>query len=167
MMKENIILLVDADRDCEDLVWKAAVRKDREVLVAKTSREALAILRNRMRYLQLVIVDVDPGAHALALLEAVSGCAEKPPMIVMTALEETYMKPIAIEHGAAACLGKPVALGKLKSVIDDVSAKRSLTCDRWGSLVLRPTSKGSNLKTGFRGIATKLSPVVTTRRKYS
>lgn len=28
-------------------------------------------------------------------------------MIVLTALEEDYMKPTASEHGAAACLGKP------------------------------------------------------------
>lgn len=166
MMKENIILLVDADRDCEDLVWKAAARKDRDVLVAKTSREALAILRNQMRYLQLVIVDVDPGTHALALLEAISGCAEKPPLIVITALEETYMKSVATEHGAAACLGKPVAIGKLRSMINEVSAKRLQTCNRWGSLVLRPMNKGSNLKAGFRGIATKLSPVVSARRKH-
>lgn len=166
-MKKKIILLVDADRDCVDLVANAAARTDRDVLVAKTSNKAIAILRDQMRRLELVIVDVDPGAHALALLEAISGCGERPPIIVITALEETYMKSIAREHGAAACLGKPIAIGKLKSTINDVLEKRSLTSDRWGSLVPRPIDKGLNVKAGFSAIAAKLSPAASTCRKNS
>ena len=66
-----------------------------------------------MPRLALVIVDVDPGAHGLALLEAISGCADRPQIVVITALEETYMTPIARKHGASACLGKPITLQRL------------------------------------------------------
>ena len=43
-----------------------------------------------------MIVDVDPGAHGPALLEAISSCADHPQIVVITAFEETYMKPISL-----------------------------------------------------------------------
>ncbi len=166
-MKEKIVLLVDADGDSEGFVLEAAARTGRGVLMAKTSRDAFKIIRDELHRLDLVIVDVDPGAHGLALLEAISGCADTPAMIVITALEESYMKPISQEHGAAACLGKPITIAKLKSTLDEVSASWSLTSDRWGSLIPRPTEKTSRVKACFCGIAAKLSPTGTARRKNS
>jgi DNA-binding response OmpR family regulator len=166
-MKEKIVLLVDADGDSEGFVLEASARTGRGVLMAKTSRDAFKIIRDELHRLDLVIVDVDPGAHGLALLEAISGCADTPAMIVITALEESYMKPISQEHGAAACLGKPITIAKLKSTFDEVSACWSLTSDRWGSLVPRPTEKTSRVKARFYGIAAKLSPTGTARRKNS
>ena len=114
-MKEKIVLLVDADGDSEGLVLEAAARTGRGVLTAKTSRDAFKIIRDELHRLDLVIVDVDPGAHGLALLEAISGCADTPAMIVITALEESYMKPISQEHDrhyarqeCCALFGEPV-----------------------------------------------------------
>lgn len=166
-MKEKIVLLVDADGDCEGMVLEAATRTGREVRMAKTSRAAFKIIRDEMCHLDLVIVDVDPGAHGLALLEAISGCGDRPPIVMITGLEETYMKPISEEHGVAACLGKPITIAKLKSSIDHVSADWSPTCDRWGSLVPRRTEKAVDVKARFSGIAGKLSPTVPTSRKNS
>jgi DNA-binding response OmpR family regulator len=159
-MKENTVLLVDADGDSEGIVSEAANRTGRDVLVAKTSREAFRILGDQMQRLDLVIVDVDPGAHGLALLEAISGCADRPPIVVITALEETYMKPISMKHGAAACLGKPITVQQLSSSLNDVS-RRSLTCDRWGCLIPSTVNKELNVKECFSGIAAKLSPTVS------
>jgi DNA-binding response OmpR family regulator len=166
-MKENVVLLVDADGDSVGIVLEAAARTGHTARLAKTSREAFEILKREIRRLDIVIVDVDPGAHGLALLEAISGCAERPPIIVVTALEETYMKPIAAEHGAAACLGKPIRIETLKSTLDAVSAKKSrtLTCDRWGSLIPSPLHKGLNVKSNFRGIAAKLSAIPTKKER--
>ena len=166
-MKEKIVLLVDADGDSEGFVSEAAARTGRGLIRVKTSRDAFKIIRDELHRLDLVIVDVDPGAHGLALLEAISGCADTPAMIVITALEESYMKPISREHGAAACLGKPITAAKLKSTLDEVSASWALTSDRWGSLVPRPTEKTSRVKARFRGIAAKLSPSATARQTNS
>jgi DNA-binding response OmpR family regulator len=165
-MKENAILLVDADGDSEKLVSLAAARAGRDVLVARSSSDAFRILKDQMQRLALVIVDVDPGAHGLALLEAISGCADKPQIVVITALEETYMTPIAAKHGAAACLGKPVTLHRLHSTLNAV-ATRSLTCDRWGALVPSTANETLNLRTRFRGIAAKLSPTVWRKSRAS
>jgi DNA-binding response OmpR family regulator len=166
-MKENVVLLVDADGDSVGIVLEAAARTGHTARLAKTSREAFEILKRDIRRLDIVIIDVDPGAHGLALLEAISGCAERPPIIVVTALEETYMKPIAAEHGAAACLGKPIRIEKLRSTLDAVSARRSqmLTSDRWGFLIPPPVRKRPNAKSSFRGIAAKLSPIGAEKKR--
>ena len=83
-MKEHSILLVDADGDSEGIVSEAAALTGGDVLVAKTSRAAFGILGEQMRRLDFVVVDVDPGAHGLALLEAISSCADRPPIVAAT-----------------------------------------------------------------------------------
>ena len=159
--KENIVLLVDADGDSEGIVSEAAAHVGRDVLLAKTSRDAFRILKNKMQRLDVVIVDVDPGAHGLALLEAINGCADRPPIVVITALEETYMKPIAMEHGAAACLGKPIMIQKISSALNAVSTQ-ARTCDRWGCLIPSKVNRELNVQASFSGIAAKLSPTGST-----
>lgn len=159
-MKEKIVLLVDADGDCERMVSEVADRSNRELFSARTSRDAFKILGDEMQRLDMVIVDVDPGAHGLALLEAISECADRPPIVVITALEEAYMKPISAEHGAAACLGKPIAIERLVSSLDDVS-NRSRTCDRWGCLMPSMVYKEKNVPGCFKGIEAKLSAGVS------
>ena len=156
-MKENTVLLVDADHDCEGIVSEAAARTGRSVRSVRTSREAFAFLREHIRDISLVIVDVDPGAHGLALLEAIGACAERPPMFVLTGLEQTYMEPIAREHGATTCLGKPVGVDKLSATIQNVSAERYATCDYWGHLVPPRVSKALDVDVATRGITAKLS----------
>jgi two-component system chemotaxis response regulator CheY len=160
-MNDNIILLVDADGDSEAKVREAAAGTGAKVLFVKTSREAFKILKAEMQSLKLVVVDVDPGAHGLALLEAVSGCANRQQIVVITSLEKTYMEPIALKHGATACVGKPITVQRLNSLIKEGS-KRSLTCDRWGGLVPSPGKK-LNLDDCFCGICGKLHPVGSSR----
>ena len=159
-MNEHSILLIDADGDSKAVVSEAATPAGHDVMMARTSRDAFRILGDQMQRLDLVIVDVDPGAHGLALLEAISSCADRPPIIVITALEETYMEPIALKHGAAACLGKPITVQRLSRSLDDVS-RRSLTCDRWGGLVPTTANRELNLTECFSGITKKLSPTVS------
>jgi len=158
-MKENLVLLVDPDADSAGLVLEAAARTGHSVRFAKTSRDVFQILKNEIDRLDLIIVDVDPGAHGLALLEAISGYDEKPPVIVLTGLEETYMQSIAAGHGAAGCLGKPVPIEKLKSTLDQISERmsRMQTCDRWGHPYSPPIKKELNRESAFRGIASKMS----------
>ena len=101
-------------------------------------------------------MDVDPGA---------TGCALSNQLLRRytsddrdhSAGRELY-EPISQEHGAAACLGKPITIAKLKSTLDKVLASWALTSDRWGSLVPRPTEKTARVEARFRGIAAKLSP---------
>ena len=136
-MKPNLILVVDADADTVGSVLEAAARTGHGVRQARASREAFEILKNDLRHLDAVIVDVDPGAHGLALLEGVSGCRDKPPLVVLSGLEEVYMKTIAAKHGAAACLCKPFSIEQLCSTLTRVIANAPARaecswCDVWG-----------------------------------
>ena len=159
-MPAKLLLLIDADNDCGPIVAEAAAHTDRKVLLAKTSREAFEIIQKEIWHLNIIIVDIDPGAHGVALLEAMSACAERPPMIVVTALEEVYMKPIATVHGAAACIGKPLRLEQLLLAFENVDLHRGLTSDRWGCVIPAPVRKWKETQARFRGIAGKLSPGV-------
>jgi DNA-binding NtrC family response regulator len=135
-MRENLILLVDADADSVGDVLEAAAQTGHAVRLVKTSRDAFKILHDAIDQIEVAIVDVDPGAHGLALLEAITGREERPAVIVLTALEETYMKPIAAQHGAAACLSKPISVAKLKSTVNQLprvaARKRTPSSDAWG-----------------------------------
>jgi nucleotide-binding universal stress UspA family protein/DNA-binding response OmpR family regulator len=165
-VKKNNLLLVDADGDCKDLVATTAAQTDHELRWVRTSREAFSILGRQIHDLAAVIVDVDPGAHGLALLEAVSSCAERPPMLVLTALEETYMAPIAKKHGAVACLGKPIGAAKLRVTLRNVCAQCSRSSDSWGHLTAPPVDKGLKVKAAARGISRKMS-IAATKSKRS
>ncbi|MDQ2919167.1 MAG: response regulator [Verrucomicrobiota bacterium] len=159
-MKTNKILLVDADGDCQTHLMQLSDELDFDLVLARTCRRAFALLEHRPSNLNFIVVDVDPGAHGLALLEAISACAERPRMIVLTALEETYMRPIALEHGAAACLGKPIGMEKLRAALS-AGSETPLTCDRWGSLLPPQPEKQINVSAYFRGITQKLSPTIS------
>jgi DNA-binding NtrC family response regulator len=135
-MKENLILLVDADADSVGDVLEAAAHTGHAVRLVKTSRDAFKILHDAIDQIEVAIVDVDPGAHGLALLEAITGREERPAVVVLTALEGTYMKSIAAQHGAAACLSKPISVEKLKSTVSQLprvaARKRTPSSDAWG-----------------------------------
>ena len=155
--RKGTVLLVDADGDSKAIVSEAAPRTGRDLIVVATSPDAFKVLDDQMGRLDAVIVDVDPGAHSLALLEAITSCGDKPPIVVVTALEETYMNPIAMEHGAMACLGKPITIQKLSATLDAVSG-HSRTCDRWGHLISSTVNSEMDVRGQFSGIAAKLCP---------
>jgi DNA-binding NtrC family response regulator len=160
MIKQDTILLVDADGDCEEAVAQAAARSRYSVRWVRTSREAFKFLNEKVRDLALIIVDLDPGAHGLAILEALSACADYAGIIVLTALEESYAAPISRTHGAAACLAKPIDIEKLARTIQNVTEHQFPTCDLWGHTQPRPCHGGREASAVLRGIATKLSPTV-------
>lgn len=163
MIKPDTVLLIDADGDCEDIVARAAARLAFRVRWVRTSREAFQFLSSHTRNLALIVVDVDPGAHGMAILSAVTECAESPGIVVLTALEQTYAEPISRSHGAAACLGKPVDIEKLSHTIRDVTAHHFSTCDLWGHV--QPRRASADHRAALRGIATKLTPRLA-RRVY-
>jgi DNA-binding NtrC family response regulator len=163
-MTKNIILLVDADADLANAALEVASQTGHGVRLAKTSRDAFKVLKDEIDSIDVAIIDIDPGAHGMALLEAISGREERPPVIVLTALEETYMAPIAERHGAAACMGKPVSVEKLKSTIDQVPRRRGLVSDAWGHLRGQgtPTKKEESVRK-VHGICKELVPLSSRR----
>lgn len=141
-LKKNV-LLIDADADSVGVVVEAAAQTGQAVRLAATSRDAFRILRGEIAEVDAVILDVDPGAHAMALLEALNGCDARPPVIVVTALEEEYMKSIAARHGASACVGKPLTVEKMRFTLAHLPRdvrSGGCSCDAWGHVHETPAS---------------------------
>lgn len=130
------ILLLDVDGDSVPVLMRAAALSGHAVRLATRSEDAFRILKSSLDDIDLAVVDVDPGAHAMALVEAINGCEQRPPVILLTALEEEYMKRVAGRHGAAACVGKPLTVEKIQSTFDRLPqrrrVRRTCSCDAWG-----------------------------------
>ncbi len=134
-MKEKVILLVDADADCAALALEAGARTGHCVRLSRGRDEAFGFLNREFDRIDHVVIDVDPGTEGLALLAAINARRQRPPVIVLTGLEESHLKPVAVRHGAAECLGKPVSVDKLATAIEQISRGESgeeVTCDPWG-----------------------------------
>ena len=133
-MKEKVILLLDADLDCAGIVLEAGARTGHGVQLSQDSKEAFAFLEREFDRIDGLVIDVDPGSHGMALLAAVNALLCRPPFIVLTALEESHMAPVATRYGAAACLGKPFSIDRLRAVIDRFIRRendRKISCATW------------------------------------
>ncbi len=123
-MKNKVILLVDADADCAGIVLEVGDRTGHGVRLSRDSREALDFLRREFDRIDSIVLDLDPGTHGLPLLEALGTLRRRPPVLVLTGLEESQMEPVVARHGAASCLGKPVAIERLKTAIERITEER-------------------------------------------
>ena len=154
-MKEKVILLVDADADSAGPVLEASARTGHGVRLSRDAREAFGFLQREFERIDGIIVDTDPGAHGIGVLEAISALRRRPPMLVLTGLEESEMKPIVARHGAAACLGKPVSIERLTAAIDQMSASdeggtAAVSCDSWGHPVCPGCERRRGKEAGCR-----------------
>jgi DNA-binding response OmpR family regulator len=138
-MKRNLLLL--ANDDAVAPVMRMLAQAGHEMQCLRTSRQTFRKLNHGLHDLDAIIVDLDPAAtefDGIAVLEALTCCEHLPPIIVLTGLEESYMTPIALEHGAAACIGKPFAAERLRATIERVTTENrpraACTCDLWGHL---------------------------------
>jgi DNA-binding response OmpR family regulator len=106
-MKRNMLLAANSDVDSNVTIADAARQTGRGLRTASSNREAFEILCMGLDDVDVAIIDLDPGVHSFAILDALDCSEAAPPVIAVTGLEESEMTPIAFRHGAAACLGKP------------------------------------------------------------
>ena len=141
-MKANALLIAKETSDSNAVIAQAASRAGFFLLRANDAKRAFELLRNGLPEIDLVIIDVDPGIHSMAILEAITARDSSPPVIVVTGFEQFEMAPIARRHGAAACIAKPFTAAELFARIEDVCpaedyASSSCNCDAWGHPVPR------------------------------
>jgi FixJ family two-component response regulator len=132
-MKRNVVLVLDADSDTARAVASAAATGNCDLRFIQTSREFFQFCSEDFENVTAIVLDVDPGMHGMAILEALDACENTPPIIVVSALEEQRLSSVVQRHGAVACLGKPLSVTRLARAIDQtlgrVAAPR---CDLWG-----------------------------------
>lgn len=116
-MKRDILLLVDADADNADVVWPVATLNRLRVRLVRTSYDFFQLIENGLTDVAIIVLDVDPGVHGMAVLEALDACDLTAPVIILSSLEEALLHPVAIAHGAKECFGKPVLTQRLRTAI--------------------------------------------------
>jgi DNA-binding NtrC family response regulator len=134
-MKKNVVLLVDADADTASSVLEAANLTNLHVRFARTSRDFFQLIQAGLNDVAVIVLDVDPGVHGMAVLEALDAWGPAPPVIVISSLEEARLEPVTLAHGAQECFGKPVSLKRLKTALTKFAGAleaRSCRCDLWG-----------------------------------
>jgi DNA-binding NtrC family response regulator len=135
-MKANALLIAKETSDSNAVIAQAASRAGFFLLRANDAKRAFELLRNGLPEIDLVIIDIDPGIHSMAILEAITARDSSPPVIVVTGFEQFEMAPIARRHGAAACIAKPFTATELLARIEDVCpadyASTFWNCDAWG-----------------------------------
>jgi DNA-binding NtrC family response regulator len=116
-MNPRIVLLLNGDPDVERAAEEAVLESRHGLRVARTSRDALGILRDGLDDVDLIIVDLDPSIHGVTLLGAIEGCRDPAPIVALTSLEQEYMRPLAAAKCVAECLGKPVTTAQFEKLI--------------------------------------------------
>lgn len=134
-MKATLLLIASEKSDESAIVADAATRMGRHCIQVANCRRAFELFSSDLNHVDVVVIDLDPGVHGISILEAVASCKKKPPVIAITGLEELDMEPLAIRHGAAACLGKPFNASQLTSLIEEICQppmSQAVSCDLWG-----------------------------------
>jgi DNA-binding NtrC family response regulator len=135
-MKANALLIAKETSDSNATIAEAAAGAGLSLLQATDAKRAFELLRSGLAEIGLVIIDVDPGIHSMAILEAITARETAPPVIVVTGFEQFEMAPLARRHGAAACIAKPFTAAELIARIEEVcpvdETSTSWTCDAWG-----------------------------------
>jgi len=118
------VLLVDDEYEDAVLLSVLLAPLQVEVLVARSTEEALAILKKRD--VDLVVTDLNmPGASGLDLARALLQLHPVPAVIFMTGSQIILERRAAYELGAVAYLQKPVNVGRLISLAQGILYSRS------------------------------------------
>ena len=132
-MKRKVVLVLDADADTARAVASAATIRNCDLRFVQTSKEFFHFCREDFENVIAIILEIDPGLHGMAILEASDVCENTPPIVVVSALEEHCLGPVVQRHGAIACLGKPLSSTQLGRALDQAMERATAPrCDLWG-----------------------------------
>lgn len=136
-MNRRVILVLDADADTARAVASAEAGVNCDIRFVRTSKDFFHFCHEDFENVAAVILDVDPGVHGMAILEALDACENAPPIIVVSALEEHRLSSVVQQHGAIACLGKPPSFTRLGHAVEEaltIAAVAAPRCDVWGHI---------------------------------
>jgi DNA-binding NtrC family response regulator len=165
-MKAKALLISKDTSDSNATISEAAVRAGLLLLKTTEAKQAFELLRSGLADIDLVIIDVDPGIHSMAILEAITARQTAPPVIVVTGFEQFQMAPIARRHGAAACIAKPFTAAQLVARIEDVwpvdCASSFRSCDAWGHVYPNRHKRAAHKCAGDCGNCTSRAAMTAT-----
>jgi DNA-binding NarL/FixJ family response regulator len=114
------VLLFTCD-SCFDELIAEVFSQPAIILSARTVREALQIVCQRGRELNLALMDFDGAYRGMTLLSAVHICYEQLPIVVTTSEDLEHACFLAYANGARTCLKKPLSAARFAQAIADVT----------------------------------------------
>jgi DNA-binding NtrC family response regulator len=128
-MKSRLALLYIRDDDFERAVRRALFDTGTTVLVARTVGDALQIVCQRGRELDLAVMDFSEDCHGMTLLSAIHGCYEQLPTLVVVGEHPEHGSALAYANGARFCLNKPVSSVELANVVAELHEAEPLNAN--------------------------------------
>ncbi|MEY2491294.1 MAG: hypothetical protein QOH31_5807 [Verrucomicrobiota bacterium] len=119
-MTPRTVLLFTCD-SCFDELIAQVFSEPAIILSARTVREALQIVCQRGRELNLALMDFDGACRGMTLLSAVHICYEQLPIVVTTSEDLEHACFLAYANGARTCLKKPLSAARFAQAIADVT----------------------------------------------
>ena len=116
-MKARQALLFTFDAEFESMVRQAVLGTEIVLRIARTVDEALQIVCQQGRGLDLAIMAFSEDCHGMTLLSAIHDCYEQLPTLVVVEKDSGHASALAYANGACACLSKPVSLVELTNAI--------------------------------------------------
>jgi DNA-binding NtrC family response regulator len=160
MNHRGAISIFTNDRAVLEPAMAAVLECGRGLHLASSAPDAFTKIQRELGGVDMFIVDMDVEVHGVALLNALSFCADRVPVIVITNLEQADMEPVARSKGAVACYGKPVTAQQIREAIEkwaDRSADEPLPPEAPMSRRHGPIA-GEKYGPGFRGTLTGGTP---------
>ena len=112
-MKRNVVLVLDADADTDHAVASAATTRNYDLRFGADLKRVFPFLQSDFESVVAIILEIDPGMHAMAILEASDVCENAPAVVVVSALEEHCLGPVEHRRWWWASSGKPLSFTQL------------------------------------------------------
>ena len=123
MIEKNMILVVDDDPECRDILMRLLTLSDYEVETVESGRDAVELLK-RAEF-KLVLTDiVMPDMDGLELLSHVKSHYPNIPVIMVTGRASNESKNEALEKGAEGLILKPYTRDQLMTIVNETLAKQ-------------------------------------------
>ncbi len=114
----NLILVVDDEREIRGLLTRFLTRKGFEVISAGTIDEGRALLR--LNHPFLVFLDVNlPDGNGLNELKVLNSKNKSYKIIMMSAFDHQEARAEALESGALDFLSKPFNIAQLNEIVQN------------------------------------------------
>ncbi len=131
-MKENdiVILIVDDERNHADGIAEALEKAGTKAIVVYNGKDAVEIIRNEK--VDIVVTDLKLGGSidGLSILEEVAKHNPEMEVILITAYATIDTCKEAIRAGAYDYLVKPIDIGQLRALVDQLSQRISKSAGR-------------------------------------
>lgn len=125
------VLVVDDDADLRDAIREVFMMRG---FAVNTAREGLAAVNLAKReHYDVVVCDLRlPGMDGIEVTQKLKHLRDAPRVILITAYPEWSLYNEAREAGAEQVIGKPVSLGRLVSLVEEVAANEGVAEKPYG-----------------------------------